>query len=274
MIEILKDNGHDINQLINMNKQELSNLINSKVETTDTEIDIESAVEQDDSMVLVPDTKEENTNTDSVAPRVTDPMWTSYVMKQFATDELEGENPRVEGLRRVAELLVGEIIEERSELLSAPNMDNGFRAICKASVLFETMNGTMKRFEGMADAYEGNLTPDFAIYLVTMAETRAKGRCFKNALKLKRVVSAEEMRSGEDKQDIPYGSESIDGGQVTSIQIMCERLNISIPKLLKNMELGKDSLGSLTRTEAIIVAKRLGDYRSHGSVPNSIIKSN
>jgi hypothetical protein len=256
-----------------MKKQELSELLGSKSPSAGEEIDIESVVEKDDSIVLAPENDNESNTSDSVIPNATDSMWTSYVMKHFATDELEGENPRVEGLRRVAELLVGEIIEERSELLSAPNVDNGFRAICKASILFETPNGVMKRFEGMADAYEGNLAPDFQIYLVTMAETRAKGRCFKNALKLKRIVSAEEIRSGEDKQDIPYGSESIDGGQITSIQIMCDRLNISVAKLMQNMELGKETLGSLTRTEGIMMAKRLGDYRSHGSVPSSILKS-
>ena len=58
-------------------------------------------------------------------PEMTEPGWAQYVLGQFADDELEEQNPRVEGLRRVAELLLGEIVEEECDLVQAPTRPTG-----------------------------------------------------------------------------------------------------------------------------------------------------
>jgi hypothetical protein len=205
-------------------------------------------------------------------PRPSDSGWTQYVMGLFMDDELEGQNPRLEGLRRVAELLLGEVIEERSELVSAPTMENSERACSKASIVFA--DGRV--YEALADACPSNCTKDFAIYPVAMSDTRAKGRAYRAALRLKRVVSAEEIGvDSGDKEDI---NKNIQTGQLTAIRLLSDRSNISIKKLLDDLEIScslKDNvvdLKSLKYSEALVVLNRLNSLRTENYIPEKLKK--
>jgi hypothetical protein len=123
---------------------------------------------------------------------MSDPGWTAYVIGKLVSDELEGQNPRVEGLRRVAEELLGEIMEEGYDLVSPPTAENDNRACVKAWVIFDTDAGR-KRFEGLADVSLLNCDENFAKFPTSTVESRAKGRCFWAALHLKRVIAAEDV---------------------------------------------------------------------------------
>jgi len=113
---------------------------------------------------------------ESLPPGPSDPEWTQYVLGKFLPDEVDGQNPRVEGLRRVSSELVGELVEEGCDLVSAPCEANGYRACVKAWAIFLTNGGKEKRFEALADAHPDNCIDDYVTYLVAMADTRAKGR--------------------------------------------------------------------------------------------------
>ena len=151
-------------------------------------------------------------------PSPNDPEWTQFVLGKFLDDEVEGKNPRVEGLRRVAGELVGEIIEEGCDLVAAPTEENRFRACVKAWGVFLTKDGLQKRFEALADAHSGNCSDDYMTYLVAMADTRAKGRMYRIALGLRRVVAAEEVsKTLASADDIKQGG-AIHSGQISFVQ--------------------------------------------------------
>jgi hypothetical protein len=204
-------------------------------------------------------------------PTPTMPEWATFVMGQFADDELEGENPKVDGLRRVAEKLIGPILEEGCDLISPPTIENQGRACVKAWVLFKTTQGR-KRFEGLADVYEGNCAEEYARFPTSVAESRARGRCFRAALKLRRVVAAEEM-SGPTQMTGAQGCDTINKGQVSVIQIMADRLRVSLPALLNHLEIGKTDLSTLTGTEALLVVKNLNSLQDTGHVPASLMRA-
>jgi hypothetical protein len=271
--EKLVEAGQESDVLDNLSKKELEELYQKSINENNNVED--EAILTDDKIIL--EKPEENNS--NVAPEPTDKNWTQYVLGKFDVDEMEGESPRLEGLRRVAELLIGEIVEEGCELVSSPCLDNENRACARAWVVFKTPYSGLKRFEALADACPGNCNPDFAIYPVAMADTRAKGRCFRSALKLKRIIAAEEscvQINPEESQNTTART-----GQITAIRLLVDQLNISISSLLDDMEInykkhpnGAPDLVSLTYSEALIVVKRLNEIRSSKHVPAKLGKKN
>lgn len=198
-------------------------------------------------------------------PTQNDDGWTQYVLYQFASDEMDGKNPRVEGLRRVAGKLIGEIQQENCDLVAAPSRDNDFRACAKASILFLTHEGKYKKFEALADAHIDNCVDDYATYLVAMADTRAKGRAFRNALGLRRVVAAEELNTIPSIIQDVQSDGVIQSTQISLIRILSERYNISIADILNEMEIpyklndsnGEVNLQSLLYKDASKIIKQI-----------------
>ncbi|KKN98924.1 hypothetical protein LCGC14_0141690 [marine sediment metagenome] len=204
----------------------------------------------------------------SAPPTPSDPRWTQYVLGKFDDDEMDKGNPRVEGLRRIAGELVGVIMEEGCDLIAAPSEENNFRACAKAWVVFLTENGYEKRFEALADANAANCFEDYATYLVAMADTRAKGRVYRNALGLKRVVAAEEVsKTVAATADVQPGG-AIHGAQITMIRMIAERQGFSIDKVVGDLnivcELSSDgdiNLRSLTYEDALAISTKMREMK-------------
>ena len=170
-----------------------------------------------------------------VPPKQSDPEWTQFVLGHFLSDEVDGKNPRVEGLRRVAGDLVGELIEEGCDLVAAPCEDNRFRACVKAWGVFLKSDGTTRTFEALADAHGDNCQEDYATYLVAMADTRAKGRVFRNALGLRRVVAAEEVsKTVALASDVQPGG-AIHTGQISLIRMMSDRHAFNLVEIFDDL---------------------------------------
>lgn len=226
------------------------------------------AVEQDAKDII--DDSGEPPGMESIDPPTpNDPEWTQYVLGKFLEDEVDGKNPRVEGLRRVAGELVGELIEEGCDLVAAPTEENRFRACAKAWSIFRTPEGIEKRFEALADAHSDNCHEDFATYLVAMADTRAKGRVYRNALCLRRVVAAEEVsKTLAPIADIQKGG-SIHTGQISMIRLIAERNGFNIPEVLDSLgieyemndQIGDANLQSLSYGDALTTAKKMREMK-------------
>lgn len=198
-----------------------------------------------------------------------DPGWTQYVLGKFLDDEMDGQNPRVEGLRRVAGELVGELIEEGCDLVASPTEENRLRACAKAWGVFHTSDGITKRFEALADAHSGNCLEDYATYLVAMADTRAKGRMFRNALHLRRVVAAEEVsKTMATTADVQSGG-SIHVGSITMLRMIADRQGFNIEEVLKDLGIeytlndstGEVNLTLLSYEDALIVSKKMREMK-------------
>lgn len=198
------------------------------------------------------------------------PDWSEYVMSKFSDDELDGVNPRLEGLRRVAINVIGNIIEENVDVIATPCPDNAFTSVIKATITFDA-DGKIVKYSAAADACESNCTDEFQKFPTAMADTRAKGRAFRSALGLNRIVAAEEMSVPVDGDQV-IGGDKIKQGQISAIRIMADRLNVSIAKTLKHLEFNTDKLESLTHSEALTLVRALNNYQNN-HIPNSIKKS-
>lgn len=203
-------------------------------------------------------------------PTPSSPDWTQYVLGKFLPDEVDGLNPRVEGLRRVAGELVGSLIEEGCDLVAAPTEANRFRACVKAWGVFVMTDGTTKRFEALADAHSENCVEDYATYLVAMADTRAKGRMYRNALCLRRVVAAEEIsKTMAPAADVQPGGK-IHVGQITLLRMMADRHDFKIAEILDvlgvkyelNDQTGEVNLKSLSYEDAVAASSRMREMAS------------
>lgn len=235
-----------------------------------------NAHEDDDvGVAVVQDEKEDREDSEEVLPEEldtptpSDPGWTQYVLGKFLDDEVDGKNPRVEGLRRVAGELVGELMEEGCDLISVPTEENRFRACAKAWGVFLTPDGRTKRFEALADAHSDNCFEDYATYLVAMADTRAKGRMYRNALCLKRVVSAEEVsKTMGSSVDVQKGG-AIHTSQISMIRMISDRNDFNIGDVLNDLGIkyelnestGDVNLQSLTYEDALAAAKSMREMK-------------
>lgn len=292
--QLLDDNGKnlkrlDLLELYQANKQGesgLTALSSVEEEEDDVGIAVEQITQVDQETTIKPETKEMDKplielgssktekipydfNVSDEPPTPSDSGWTQYVLGKFLEDEVDGKNPRVEGLRRVASELVGELIEEGCDLIAAPTEENRFRACVKAWGVFETPEGRTKRFEALADANSENCFEDYATYLVAMADTRAKGRMYRNALFLRRVVAAEEVsKTVATATDIQKGG-AIHTSQISMIRLMSDRHNFSIAEVLDglcveykmNEQTGDVNLQSLTYEDALAAAKRMREMK-------------
>jgi len=270
--DILMSSGYTKKELSNLKRPKLLELYESDTQGQSAEIALETVEVVTDNT----ETTAEEVPTKDIPTR-SDPEWTQYVLGKLLDDELDGENPRVEGLRRVARDLIGTIVEEDCELIASPTVENGMRACVKAWVIFYDGHCEQK-FAALADACPANITgEEFAIYLTAMADTRAKGRCFRNALGLKRVVSAEEI-SKKTGLELGNNSESaIHTGQITAIRMISDRLNVSLSKLLDDMgveyqksDSGSIDMSSLKHDQAVLVLQNLNKLQIEQNVPDEL----
>lgn len=186
-------------------------------------------------------------------PAIHDPNWTNYVVSQLTEEEQVNGRPRVPGLRRLTHL-VGELIENTSEVIQAPNVNNGFMATVKATVVIQwtkdVPNNTdvRKVFTGLADVSDVNTNAAFARFATSTAETRAEGRALKKALNLQ-VTTAEEMTD--------ISADSFKNGEITPteknfIDLKCRQNGIDVLKFISSYK---------------------GQYKTVESVPSAVAKT-
>ena len=128
-------------------------------------------------------------------PKTTDPEWNDYVLSLFDKSEMYDGRPLCHGLRRVAELLFGNIMVSRPVKVFPPQDDNG---VGRATVIWEVVFENGSAFSDVADCWEGNTDDTFCAFNTATAATRAEGRALRKALRLK-TVAAEEMTKKNKK---------------------------------------------------------------------------
>jgi len=216
----------------------------------------------------------ENVNTveqENVRPPMTDPTWSDYVMQQFAEDEIFDGMPTVDGLRRVAELLIGEIVTGQAHSVAAPG-GTGRDLKCATveyTVTFITDDGTPKTFTEIADVTIGNTDQEYAAYPSAMAATRAEGRAYRKALKLKRVVAAEE---GREVAAIDVDPEAkIKESQARFLKILCKKNNINLIKFINSRGSSYKHVNDVPLVNAERMFTVLSEYqRKRETIPDTI----
>lgn len=209
--------------------------------------------------------------------------WNEFVMAHFHRNELIDGNPICAGLRRVAEFLLGDIVESGPEqVFPATDGSSPDRATVVFKVVFDWMNSGQHRvFKEVADVWHGNTDDLFCAHPVATASTRAEGRALRKALKL-RCLAAEELAKKdivsivqESVKKTPTSGEyevdqSISTQQVQFIDTKCKQLDIDV-MLFINMGSGDyANIGQVTRDSAKKMIKFLNGYQNGEPIQESI----
>jgi hypothetical protein len=255
--------------------KKLEGTVNTTTEPEDTLLNsIELELDKpDEASVVIETINKEQKN----IPSYNSADWSDYILSLISQDEFDNGNPKVAGLQRVAQLVLGDIVYSGPVQVFPATDSNDYG---RATVLYEiqimwkldipqylhtdTSPIRLKTFRAVADGYEGNINGDrFKPFPVQIAETRALGRALRRALNLKNVVSAEELSGVE--MVVPVTSEYNSEEPMSAVQSgflknKCAQLKVDFDKFVP-----KDS----KKSDAAALIKKLSDYQTAKANGNS-----
>lgn len=210
-------------------------------------------------------------------PKTTDPKWTEYVLGHFSTDELIDKKPTCDGLRRVFELLIGEIIDSNIKIIKPPSIQDpdttvewSIRYICHRTRLYKSIS------DGFNVNSSNTIEPWYKPAVAT-ASTKAEARALRKGLRLQKILSREEIEQGLDD----FSNEDMTDKLATdshrmAIQLMSRKLNIDVDKLLTRLSFDAD-IKKLMYNDAQEVIRILNEYgrgldKGGQELPEDILK--
>jgi hypothetical protein len=210
--------------------------------------------------------------TKAARPAMHSPEWNDWVLDQLRDDEKDPDgNPNVDGLRRLAEEILGTVIESYSRVVEGATTANSFRATVEHHLVIAWGGDRddLRKFGAAADVYPGNTDESYARFPTATADTRAEGRAIRKALRLRRVVTAEEITS------LPVHESGLDklivDSQIKGINKLCKNLNINAIKFINS---GKNSYAHHTHIRydnALTMLEYLNRYlQDPNKIPDSI----
>jgi hypothetical protein len=213
-------------------------------------------------------------------PTIADLDWTDYVLGLLSDDEKIAGNPTTDGLRRIFETVLNcRLISSTSSVVQSPSPENEKRATVIHSLAYclnptvQDLNGlNIVSVDGSADVYWGNCDKIYRNHPVAVAETRAEGRALRRALRLRKVVAAEEL--SKDIEDHPDQNtvNKISNQQINFIDVLAQRLNINVVKLLEQNNMETKNIYSLTHESAVDIIRLLSKYQQNiDSIPQDIL---
>ncbi len=200
------------------------------------------------------------------------PDWHNYVMSQFLDTELIDKTyPNIAGLRRVAENLLGSIVESGPSLVfPSTSINEGGRASVVYNIVFDWMNTGYKReYKACADAWEGNTDSGYNAYPLCIAETRAEARALRRALKLQ-VAAAEEISMADKQRGVKEQSsagewqetDKISDTQIMFLNKKCSDLGIDINLYINSGNIKYNDIKDISRAVASKMIERLNEYQT------------
>lgn len=223
-----------------------------KKETTENAVETNSETTNNAQPVVTPNSLE----------------WTDHVLSLLSDDEKISGNPTTDGLRRIFEIALNcTVTDSSSNVVQSPTPENEKRATVVHSLTYVLNDPTVpdetkyRSVSGAADVYWGNCDKVYRNHPVAVAETRAEGRALRRALKLRKVVAAEEIAAEiEDHPDHNTVSK-ITNNQINFIDVMSQRLNINVTKLLEKNGFDHNNIYNLLHTDAVTVIRLLSKYQ-------------
>jgi len=219
-------------------------------------------------------------NIELSVPNIGQIEWTDYVLGLLSEDEKINGNPTTDGLRRIFETALNcRVLSSTSKVVQSPDPNNEKRATVVHSISFYLKDTGVDEpglntvsVDGAADVYWGNCDKVYRNHPVAVAETRAEGRALRRALRLRKVVAAEEL--AKDIEDNPDHNNvsKISNNQINFIDVMAQRLNINVVKLLDYHRLSADNVYSVSHEDAVHIIRILSKYQQNLSeIPENIM---
>jgi hypothetical protein len=212
-----------------------------------------------------------------IKPTIHDLEWTDHVLSQLSEDEKIAGNPTTDGLRRIFESVLNcTIISARSSVIQSPSPDNEKRATVEFGLEYvmndPSVSEELKRksVSGSADVYWGNCDKIYRNHPVAVAETRAEGRALRRALRLRKVVAAEEL--AKDIEDHPDHDtvNNITNNQINFIDVLAKRLDVNVINMLNKLTLNSANIYSISHADAVNIVQTLTSYQQSG-VPAELL---
>lgn len=258
-----------IKGLGSMNKSQLEDLHGSLSQVFETAT---LTVEEAPEVAVDADESEE-----PHVPNMYDPEWTDWILSQMADYEKENGNPKVDGLRRVANKYLGQF-SSVTDIKQTPDNSNGQRATVVVTLNFVTethgyevvSSFSHKSYSGAADVYPGNTNKDFARHAVATAETRAEGRALKRALCLTKVISAEEVYD-KNLSELSDGDSKASEAMVNGFKMQAEKQGIDPYRLAVYNEVDIEDIKDLTRGQVQMLSAKVSMYhRGEEQIPDGV----
>lgn len=279
--EVLKKRyGFDGRELRNKDEKWLLETLQNeenKVEKSQ-EIDFGSLEIVDDEPIVEDEIKQALSNS---PPTPGSEGWHEHVMKMFFSCEVTDGHPNVEGLRRVAQLQIGTIVENVCAVVQAPNPTNCFTAtaFCRMTVnLHNPVNNIFSVvFQDIADASSRNTPAPFNLHVSSTASSRAEARVLRKILQLNKIIAAEEVvpegaLADSVREDEEFGGpQFITDQQITLVDLLCERLDINPMKYLNSGKRQYKEIGDMPRKTAAEAIEHLHNYeKEKAPIPNAV----
>jgi hypothetical protein len=212
-------------------------------------------------------------------PTPNDIEWTDYVLSLLSDDEKIMGNPTTDGLRRIFEnALDCVVVEATSNVIQTPDISNEKRATVTHTLRYvlknyDTSSQDLKNrvVSGSADVYWGNCDKIYRNHPVAVAETRAEGRALRRALKLRKVVAAEEL--AKDIEDHPDHDTvtKITNNQLNFMDVLAKRLDVNMSKLLEKLALSSTNIYNISYSDAVDIVTKLTQYQQQNNVSEDIL---
>lgn len=214
------------------------------------------------------------------APDITSPEWNDYVLGLFADNELFDGRPTCAGLRRVSELVLGQVVSSRPTQVFPPTTGD---EIGRATVIWEVVFRDGSVFSDVADCWEGNTDDMFCVFNTATAATRAEGRALRKALRL-RTVAAEEMTKKDTASIVKSISQTkrvetegeyddsyrMSDAQANFIDSKCKQLNLEVAEFF-DVVFNLNVKRKIDKRQASDAIKKLNDFQQDKSlVPDNI----
>lgn len=161
-----------------------------------------------------------------VIPAKTDPGWHDYVMKLFLPNELQDSYPKVDGLRRVVRLLIGEIVVHEVK----PFYANRNEACVVVRVVVHGKDGTTYEYSEVSDVHSGNTDSEFVRHASATAATKAEGRVYRKLLNIRTIAYEEKSTAVLNLVGDEQLPDKINAQQINVLRIICSRNNLSLKK--------------------------------------------
>jgi len=227
-------------------------------------------------------TKSEPKDTDveiKPIPSMSSVEWTDYVLGLLTDDEKISGNPTTDGLRRIFETVLDcTIIANKSQVVQSPTPENEKRATVVCTLDFvlndQQVDPSIKNrtITGAADVYWGNCDKIYRNHPVAVAETRAEGRALRRALRLRKVVAAEEIAENIEDNPSEDTVSKISINQMNFIDVIAKRINVNILNFVKTINVNHEDIKNVSHTEAVSIIKKLTEYQQNISeIPENVV---
>lgn len=248
--------------------------VKDKIVTASSSTSSSQAVSITDSSVAgsSASTAESSVGTNDNRPNTNSVEWTDYVLGLLTDDEKIKGNPTTDGLRRIFEIALNcDLIESTSETPQVPSPENEKRATVIHRLSYYLKDDSVpqeskyRSVSGAADVYWGNCDKVYRNYPVAVAETRAEGRALRRALKLRKVVAAEEVVDEIEDHVDGNSVNKITSNQINFIDVLAKRLNINAAKLIDSLALDSANIYNISYDNAVVIIRKLSEFQQDAS---------